>query len=479
MSVELFLDAVPPRRRAAAVYEQLRDAVTSGRLVAGDRLPTSRDLAADLGLSRSTIATVYARLVAEGYVTGRTGDGTFVAERPHATRRPGSSSDSGQLAATPPWRADLRTGRPDPRLFPVVAWRRSALAALQAAPPGYGEPAGLPSLRVALAAWVGRSRGVVAGPEHVVVTAGAQGAFDLLARTILAPNVIVAVENPGYPPAWRAFRQARARLQPVPVGADGMVVEDLPSNARAVYTTPSHQAPTGAIMSTARRQQLLDVARRNELVVIEDDYDTEYRYVDRPMEPLQRLDPERVVYVGSFSKTISPSLRLGFLVAPPDLAEALVAVRADVDTQPPYLTQAALAAFTTSGDLDRHLRRTRRTYRARRAHLLRLLSELTAEGVIVGHDPCLAGLHITIRLPDDVAISVLVEQLDVRGVAVNMTSRSWLGEPGPLLELGFGLADESELDTGLGELASTVRLRRQSPVGPNRQGTTRRCRTLP
>ena len=316
------------------------------------------------------------------------------------------------VADTQQWRADLRTGRPDPRLFPVVEWRRSALSALQAAPPGYGDPAGLPSLRVALAAWVGRSRGVVVGPEHVIVTAGAQGAFDLLARTVLAPKASVAVENPGYPPAWRAFRHAGARLLPVPVDPDGMVVDDLPSKARAVYTTPSHQAPTGAILSTARRHQLLDVARRDDLVVIEDDYDTEYRYVDRPMEPLQRLDPERVVYVGSFSKTISPSLRLGFLVAPPDLADALVATRGDVDTQPPHLTQAALAAFTTSGDLDRHLRRTRRTYRARRSHLLGLLSELAAEGVIVAHDPCLAGLHVTIRLPDDVAISVLVERLD-------------------------------------------------------------------
>ena len=188
--------------------------------------------------------------------------------------------------------------------------------------------------------------------------------------------------------------------------------------------------------------------------MIEDDYDTEYRYVDRPIEPLQRLDPERVVYVGSFSKTISPSLRLGFIVCPPELADALLGTRADVDTQPPHLTQAALAAFITSGELDRHLRRTRRTYRARRQHLLGRLAELVADGSIVDHDPCLAGLHVTVRLPDDVAIPPLVERLNRHGVAVNMTSLAWLGEAGPLLELGFGLADESELDTGLDELAT-------------------------
>ncbi len=455
MSVELFLDDVPPRRRAAAVYQQLRDAITSGRLVSGDRLPTSRDLAADIGLSRTTIATAYARLGAEGYTTGRFGDGTFVAAGQHQMGEPGPWPRRANLAA-PPWRADLRTGRPDPRLFPVVAWRRSALPALQAAPPGYGAPAGLPSLRAALAAWAGRSRGVIAAPEHVLVTAGAQGAFDLLARTILAPATAIAVENPGYPPAWRAFSKAGARLAPVHVDAEGLVVEHIPRRARAVYTTPSHQAPTGAIMSTARRRQLLDIARRDDVLVIEDDYDTEYRYVDRPIEPLQRLDPERVVYVGSFSKTISPSLRLGFIVCPPEVADALLTTRADIDTQPPYLTQAALAAFITSGELDRHLRRARRTYRARRQHLLGLLAELVARGVIVDHDPCLAGLHVSVRVPADVTIPLLVERLEKQGVAINMTSQAWLGAAGPLLELGFGIADEPELDTGVAELARAM-----------------------
>jgi GntR family transcriptional regulator/MocR family aminotransferase len=194
--------------------------------------------------------------------------------------------------------------------------------------------------------------------------------------------------------------------------------------------------------------------------VVEDDYDTEYRYVDRPIEPLQRLDPQRVVYIGSFSKTISPSLRLGFVVGPPDLTDALLATRADVETQPPYLTQATLGAFITSGELDRHLRRTRRAYRARRHHLLGRLADLVARGVIVDHDPCRAGLHVTVRLSDDVVISSLVERLAQNGVAVNTTSQSWLGEVGPLLELGFGLADQAELDTGLEALARAVRTAR-------------------
>lgn len=490
MTVELFLGSVPPRRRAAALYEQLREAIATGRLVAGDRLPTSRELAADVGVSRSTVTTVYGRLVAEGHANGRVGDGTFVAEDQDMRadtvagpgRRSGSEGAGHRWGASPresqatadvrgallpatavdaPWRVDLRTGRPDPRLFPVVAWRRCAVSAMQAAPPGYGNPAGLPELRRALAAWVSRSRGVHTSAEHVVVTAGAQGAFDLLART-LGRGATVAVEDPGYPPAARALRAAGLRLAPVPVDADGLVVDHLPKRVDAVYTTPSHQAPTGAVLANARRRQLLDVARRRDLLVIEDDYDTEYRYVDRPLEPLQRLAPECVAYVGSFSKTVTPSLRIGFVVAPPTVAGALVAARAAVDTQPPFLTQAALAAFVTSGELERHLRRTRRVYRLRRNHLVARLDELVERGVLAGHDPCLAGLHATVTLPGGVEVAAVVAVLRERGVAVNDTSAAWLGPTGRLLELGFGLADEPALDAGLAELTTVLaRLRRR------------------
>ncbi len=358
MPIELFLADVPQRRRAAALYDQLRDAIEHGRLRSGDRLPTSRELAADIGLSRSTVTTVYGRLVAEGYAGGRTGDGTFVSDvRSTPTRRatPAVGDSRAQV-----WAADLRTGRPDPELFPVVEWRRAAVSVLQAAPPGYGDPGGLPALRAALASWVARSRGVRATAEQVVVTAGAQGAFDLLARTLLGPGTTIAVENPGYPPARRAFRAAGTDVVGVPVDDDGIVVRRIPARAKAVCVTPSHQAPTGAVLSMARRRELL----ARDLLVIEDDYDTEHRYVDRPLEPLQRLDvTDRVVYVGSFSKTLTPSLRIGFVVAPARLAERLVTTRAAIDTQPAHLTQAALAEFLTSGGFERHLRRSRRAYR--------------------------------------------------------------------------------------------------------------------
>lgn len=262
---------------------------------------------------------------------------------------------------------DLRMGRPDPGLFPLVEWRRSVTGVLHTAPPGYGEPAGLPELRRALAAWIGRSRGVSVSAESILVTSGAQGAFDLCARLTCAAGDTVAVENPGYPPAGRAFEHHGATLAPVAVDDEGIVVDEIPADTRLVYVTPSHQAPTGAILSAARRRELLALATDRDMVLVEDDYDTEFRYVDRPLEPLHRLDTTgRVLYVGSFSKTLSPSLRLGFLAASPAMVRALTAVRSVTDTQPPHLTQAALAAFILSGQFERHLRRTRRTYRTRR-----------------------------------------------------------------------------------------------------------------
>jgi len=328
------------------------------------------------------------------------------------------------------------------------------VSVLQAAPPGYGDPGGLPALRAALASWVARSRGVRATAEQVVVTAGAQGAFDLLARTLLGPGTTIAVENPGYPPARRAFRAAGTDVVGVPVDDDGIVVRRIPARAKAVCVTPSPHAPTGAVLSMARRRELL----ARDLLVIEDDYDTEHRYVDRPLEPLQRLDvTDRVVYVGSFSKTLTPSLRIGFVVAPARLAERLVTTRAAIDTQPAHLTQAALAEFLTSGGFERHLRRSRRAYRLRRDHLLTRLDDLVAAGVLAGRDPCHAGLHVTVRFPDRTDIAGVVSGLRERGINVNATNDAWIGRGAPLLELGFGLADDDAVDRGIEALVQVHR----------------------
>lgn len=470
--IDLFLDGVRPRQRSAELFDQLRSAILTGRLAAGDRLPTSRALAIELGIARSTVATVYARLVGEGYAEGRIGDGTFVADyyvragrlataamSRHAVRiaRPALRGEQSLVPPAGGWRADLRTGRPDPALFPTTEWRRCVTPLLGRPPPGYGDYAGLPELRHAIATWIARSRGVQAVADNVLITAGAQGAFDLCARTLLGQGSVVAVEDPGYEPARRAFAHHGAKLAAVPVDHSGVQVDHIPRNARVIVVTPSHQSPSGAVLSAPRRRQLLDFAEVNDAVVIEDDYDTEYRYVDRPLQPLHLLDNRgRVVYVGSFSKTLTPSLRLGFLVAPSAIIDELTRARHVVDTQPPHITQAALAAFIGTGAYERHLRRCHRVYRTRREHVIALLDLLVDDRIITGFDRINAGLHTTVRLPPDTDTEGVAEQLRASGIAVATTAASQLSA-GPIdLVVGFGLADEYQLTVAVDALRTAV-----------------------
>jgi GntR family transcriptional regulator/MocR family aminotransferase len=253
-----------------------------------------------------------------------------------------------------------------------------------------------------------------------------------------------------------------ARVESIPVDAEGMVVAAIPRTARAVYVTPSHQSPLGVTMSPARRRALLATSAAGDAVVIEDDYDTEYRYVDRPIEPIQRLDTSsRVIYVGSFSKTLSPSLRLGFVVAPEPIIHELTNARALADSQPPHLSQAALAAFISSGGLERHLRRTGRVYRARHELLTEHIDHLHAEGLIRRPFASHAGLHSTVELLPGTDVRTLVERLADRGVALDPEGGVvWFGEERPCLKIGFGVADVEALDQGLAllrdELAGTA-----------------------
>jgi GntR family transcriptional regulator / MocR family aminotransferase len=461
MNIDLFVDPTRPRQTSITLFEQIRDAIITARLAPGDRLPTSRDLAVELGVARSTIATVYARLIGEGFVEARTGDGTYVALHPASAQRRRPSLPNAltarrpvtlqsKPAVIPDVRIDLRTGRPDPELFPLTDWRRCVTSALQTPPPGYGNPAGLPALRVAIASWVRRSRGVIAEPEQVLVTAGAQQAFDLFSRVLLAPGDTIAIEDPGYTPARRVFEHNGLRIAPIPVDRDGIIVDAIPSTARAVYITPSHQLPTGVTMTATRRRELLALAQQRNMAIIEDDYDTEYRHVDRPLEPIQMLDTAgRVLYVGTFSKTLSPSLRLGFATVPGPLLEALTQTRALTDTQPPHLTQAALASFITGGHLDRHLRRTRRIYGQRHNTVRDHIASLHADGLIPLPPQSNAGLHHMIELHSHHNATNIAAQLAGHGVAIETTTDNWATPHHPGLIIGFGLATTTQLDTAL------------------------------
>ena len=475
--MDLFLDPEAGKPLTEQLYEHLRRAITGGRLQAGDRLVPSRRLAAELGVSRQMVTTVYGRLVAEGYAEGHAGGGTKVAaasppERqragPEAGLHPRRQFASWSPYFGPPrtgYRFDLRVGLPDPALFPAILWRRRVAASIEVGRRmHYGHPAGESRLRRAIAEWVGRSRSVLADRETVMITCGAQHAIDLVARVLLEPGDTVAVEDPGYLPVVRLLGALGLDVVGVPVDHQGLIVDQLPSAARLVYVTPSHQFPLGMTMSMQRRRDLLRWAEHHDAAVIEDDYDTEFRYVDRPLEPLQTLDTNgRVVYVGSFSKTFSPSVRLGFAVLPRPLAEPTAALRQLIDWHPPTATQTALAGFIDDGLLDKHIRRSRRVY-AERHHLL----TQALSGSLGGHLTALpsnAGLHIATILRDGLRENEALLAAARNGIAtVGLTDYFYTLPARHGLLLGFGAVSTTDLPAALRTLG--VALASQISAGP-------------
>ena len=466
--LELFVDPSARRSITRSIYRQLRQAIASGRVAAGDRLPPTRELAAQLGVSRHTITTVYDQLVGEGYLSGRAGGGTFVnAASPRdltGRRSPSTPVSSDPTTTRPPSvapRFDLRPGAPDHRLFPTVEWRRCMLTALQRPPAGYGDPGGLPELREAIAHWISRSRGLDAPAEHIVVTSGAQQAIDLALRLLVRPGDIVAVEEPGYAPVMQLCRAVGADVRPVPVDAEGLVVDRLPKGTRLVYTTPAHQFPTGVVMSLPRRLALLDHAERHDVIVIEDDYDSEYRHVARPLEPLQRLDRhERVIYVDTFSKTMSPALRLGFAMLPRPLVQSFLELRELTDWQPAEPVQTAMVRFIVDGHLSRHLRRTRKVYSERHRLVTQFLAAAVEQRWLAGFTPTSAGLHITAALGLGTDEDALRGAAEEAGVAIGGFAECWLTpDPPPGLVIGFGSIADDQLGDALDTLGAVLQAR--------------------
>jgi GntR family transcriptional regulator/MocR family aminotransferase len=460
--MDLFLDPDAEQALTQQLYEQLRRGIATGRLRPGDQLTPSRQLAGELRVSRHTVTTAYGRLVAEGYAEGHAGGGSVV-----AAASPAPSRETDHAAALRPvprfagWSPlfrplshaspfDLRPGLADPALFPVAMWRRRVAAAIVTGNHlDYGDPAGRLVLRRAIARWIGRSRSVLATEDTIVVTCGAQHAIDLMARVLLQPGDTVAVENPGYLPAVRLFGALGAQVAGVPVDEHGLVVDQLPPTARLVYVTPSHQYPLGMTMSMTRRRALLQWAQRHDAAIIEDDYDTEFRYVDRPLEPLHTLDSNgRVAYVGSFSKSFSPSVRLGFAVLPQSLVEPIVALRQAIDWAPPTATQTALAGFIGDGLLDKHIRRARRAYTERH----RLLTE-ALHGPLAPRLTALAsnaGLHIAAILRGELSDNEALEAAAKEGIVVSGLSECFhTGPAQPGLLIGFGAISTARLPAAL------------------------------
>ncbi|HEX6543230.1 MAG TPA: PLP-dependent aminotransferase family protein [Ktedonobacterales bacterium] len=483
------------------LYERLRAEILEGQLEAGARLPSTRALASQLGVSRNTTALAYQQLLLEGYLESRVGDGTRVAQMhpehlarisgkvarrtPRHAEPPASHpaqpaqsaqlSRRGRLVAALPYPDQLyaglpdgekpvfRVGQPDVAHFPHETWARLvARHARQLArvDSSYQKVQGYLPLREAIAAHIGITRGVHCSPEQIIVTAGSQGALDLVARVLLDPGDRAWVEDPGYMGAFGALLAAGADLVPVPVDGEGIIVDvgrRLYPHARLAVVTPSHQFPTGVTMCLSRRLALLQWAREARAWVAEDDYDSEYRYSGRPLEALQGLDGgERVIYIGTFSKVLLPALRLGYLVAPADLVEGFIAARRFIDVHMPSLEQMALADFIAGGHFARHLRRMRAIYHERRDALVAALTHELGDLVEVGVPE--AGMHLVAWLPEGMSGQRVAHQAAALGLRVLTTTRN---HPETHrregLLLGFASDTPEELRAGVHTLARALR----------------------
>jgi GntR family transcriptional regulator/MocR family aminotransferase len=449
----LGLDAAPGETLRAALERTLRDAIREGALRPGARLPSSRRLAAEVGVSRGVASDAYAQLEAQGFVVMAARRAPSVATvAPSVAHRP--RSDDGPAR---PWHFDLTPTTPDVTLFPMRQWLAALRHAARGAPAralDYGDPRGDAGLRETLADHLGRTRGVVADPEQIIVVQGTAQGLDLVLRLLRDRGARrVAVEDPSLSGQQRRIEALDLEVVGRAVDDQGIVVGDL--EADAIVVTPSHQFPTGVVLSGERRRALLSWARERRGLVVEDDYDAEFRYDREPVRALQGLDPDRVAYLGTVSKTLAPALRLGWLVAPQELAEEAAQTKSFLDFCSPVLEQLALRHLIDAGEYDRHVRRVRAIYRARRDRLVAALAEqlpeLRVEGVA-------AGLHVLVRLPPGVDDERVATDAAREGIYVEPLSRFAVGGGASSgLVVGYGRVHETALEPAVVALAAVVR----------------------
>ncbi|MFZ0088127.1 MAG: PLP-dependent aminotransferase family protein [Solirubrobacteraceae bacterium] len=454
MDIHLDLDRNAPLR--AQLERELREAIRSGRLRAGYKLPSSRLLADELGVSRGVVVEAYSQLVAEGYLVARSGDGTRIAEGvaqpPPAARAPDTPRR--------PIRYDLSSGVPDLSFFPRRDWRLATIAALRDLPDAalaYGSRHGHRRLRVALSDYLARVRAVVAEDQRVFITAGATAGMAILWHALRERGARrIAVEDPAWSAIPASVAQCGLEAIPVAVDARGLVVRELEAaGADAVVLSPAHQYPTGAVLAPDRRTELITWARRHGTLIVEDDYDAEYRFDREPIASLQGLAPDCVAYVGTASKTLAPGLRLGWLLVPGHLVGETAVAHGVTRAMPSVLAQAAYATMLERGDIDRHLRRTRRRYDARRSTLVRELAVSMPAVTVRGAS---AGLHLIAWLGGDADETAIAEEAARCGVAVHTLHQGCaVSRPTPpALLLGYGLIDEAAIGRAVRELAAAM-----------------------
>ncbi len=473
------------------IFEQIRTMILNGQLRGDDPLPTTRELSAQLGISRNTAVLAYERLISEGYIRTKPYVGTFVspdlpdtAFLSSSTARPAESPPQPGLdadafpsepicdlrthrLASPDRRrlaADFWVGRPDARTFPLKAWSQHIKGRLKSAGArltSYSDPAGLLELRQAIAKHLAPARGVVCDAEQIIIVGGCQDGFNLVGRLLVTPGSTAVVESPCYQGAAFVLESLGAKLHPVPIDRDGLDVSLLPQVKGALaYVTPSHQYPVGVTMSLQRRIELLSWATQYDAYIMEDDYDSDFRFVGSPLTALKGLDRnERVIYLGTFSKCMGPGLRLGYVVAPRRLVESFRRMKMLMNNGQSWLEQAAMADFMSGGEFGRHLRRIRQLYRERRDALLGALKKHFGECEIYGEQ---AGMHLVWKLPEGFPSATEVEAKGLAaGVGVcSLATGSALrfGDDGDrLLMLGFVALTEKEIEDGIARLAAALR----------------------
>jgi GntR family transcriptional regulator / MocR family aminotransferase len=461
------------------VYRGLRQAILAGRFRSGDKLPSTRELAGQLGISRTVVLLAYDQLVAEGFAGGRGGSGTYVSRAVSGGRSADLKSSAAlglscygaqaaAIAATvdfpgrraAPLRYDFAYGgRGDAETFPFEMWRRILLRHLRKAPIrelDYGAAAGSVALRQGISVHLRRSRGMACDASQVIVLNGSQQALDLIARVLIERGDRVAIEEPSYQGTREVLRAAGARLVPVAVDRDGLNPSKLPARVRSCFLTPSHQFPTGAILPLARRLALLDWARSENAALIEDDYDGEFRYEGQPLESLQGLDSEgRVIYVGTFSRTMFSALRIGYLIAPKSLVPAFTAAKWLCDRHTAVLEQETLAEFISTGMYERHLRHIRRRNAARRGALVDAVQHYFRDRVEMTGDG--AGTHVVLWPAKRVGEAVILAEAAALGVGIYPISRYFMGRPSRSgFLLGYSNLTEAEIAEGIRRLAQIL-----------------------
>jgi GntR family transcriptional regulator/MocR family aminotransferase len=457
----------PPRLRQ--LENGLREAIRSGRLRAGVRLPASRALSEQIDCSRWMVVQAYEQLEAEGYLHSQVGSGTFVHGVP-----------AGQTPAAQPPRAaetsylfDFRTGIPDLSLFPRAQWLRAAKAAFTNAPSAsldYGDPDGLPALRTVIADYLGRVRGSSVSEQNTFITNGAVHALGILARTLAAKGIKrIGVEDPGWIPLRLPFEGSEVEAVPIPVDDEGLSVAALRrASVGAALVSPAHSFPVGSVMSRQRRLELMEWAEQTDGLIVEDDYDAEFRYDRHPLGTLQGVHPERVALLGSVSKSLAPGLRLGWLVAPPGLRELIKAGRSQIDAGISVFSQLTFSEFIADGAFERHLRTTRREYAQRREALIAALHEQFPHTTVSG---TAAGLHALVKLAasgDDDRVQAALEAHGVRAYSLRRYCHDGKlpaqFDNGLWLVLGFGGIPTRRINDGVHVIAEAIR----SQIGPAR-----------